>query len=218
MPKSITAVEMARAAGIEPKRFRAALRVASLPWHRHLMPWIAVEGSGEHRDMIAVLNSLMGGLAAPVSRNTSPAPRGRSVRADSDEHYIVDLCDRALGSTASRGHRFPFLLGDPDRNGTRRSLPVDAFYPAHQLVIEYCERQHSETVPFFDRRATVSGISRGEQRRLYDQRRRDMLPQHGLMLIEFHYSDFNHSAAKRLLRDTADAEIILSRLKTAGFL
>lgn len=43
MPKSITAVEMARAAGIEPKRFRAALRVASLPWHRHLMPWIAVE-------------------------------------------------------------------------------------------------------------------------------------------------------------------------------
>ncbi|WP_309751901.1 hypothetical protein [Novosphingobium sp.] len=45
-------------------------------------------------------------------------------------------------------------------------LPVDAWYPELALVIEYRERQHSEAVKFFDQRETVSGVGRGEQRRI----------------------------------------------------
>lgn len=50
------------------------------------------------------------------------------------------------------------------------------------------ERQHTEVVPLFDRRATVSGVSCGEQGRLYDQRRAVILPQHGIRLVIIHTS------------------------------
>lgn len=61
-------------------------------------------------------------------------------------------------------------------------LPVDAWYPNLNLVVEILERQHSESTPFFDRRLTVSGMSRGEQRRRYDERRASVLRKHGIQL------------------------------------
>jgi hypothetical protein len=55
--------------------------------------------------------------------------------------------------------------------GRARKLPVDGYWPTLGLVVEFQEKQHSEAVPLFDRRATVSGVPRGEQRRLYDRRK-----------------------------------------------
>lgn len=95
-----------------------------------------------------------------------------------------------------RQHRFDFLKGD---SGTK--LPVDAFYPDRNLLVEFKEKQHTEEVKFFDRRQTVSGMGRGEQRKLYDQRRRDVLPQNGIKLIEFDYSELEHTKAKKLIRN-----------------
>lgn len=69
-------------------------------------------------------------------------------RKESDEWYVVNLCDEALRKKAERGHRFPFLLGDPGSRGPAK-LPVDAFYPDLNLVIEYRERQHFEAVRHF---------------------------------------------------------------------
>jgi hypothetical protein len=92
-----------------------------------------------------------------------------------DETYIIDLCDKVLNLAAKRQHTFDFLRGDPSRRGAKgRKLPTDAFYPEIGLVIEYRERQHSESIPFFDKpeRLTCSGCARGEQRARYDQRRR----------------------------------------------
>jgi hypothetical protein len=121
-------------------------------------------------------------------------------RSLSDETYVIDLCDEALGRIALRQHSFDFLRGDagPARQGKR--LPVDAYYPELQLVVEYCERQHTEAIPFMDRRMTVSGVDRGTQRAIYDQRRRDVLPQHGIDLVELSYTDFAHDKNKRLRR------------------
>lgn len=125
-----------------------------------------------------------------------------------DESYIVDLCDRVLGCAALRQHRFDFLRGDKGHK-----LPVDAYYPNLKLVIEYRERQHSEPVPFFDGRVTVSGVSRGEQRKIYDQRRRDKLHIHGISLLELDYSNFEHTAGKKLVRDPGkDEETIRGKL------
>ena len=111
-------------------------------------------------------------------------------RTLSDETYVIDLCDEVLGTAALRQHRFDFLRGDagPGKQGTR--LPVDAYYPELQLVVEYCERQHTEAIPIMDRRMTVSGVDRGTQRAIYDQRRRDVLPQHGIELVELSYARF----------------------------
>ncbi|WP_411375744.1 hypothetical protein ACLH0K_05080 [Arthrobacter sp. MPF02] len=97
-------------------------------------------------------------------------------RAASDEHYVLDLCDEILGASGCRQMTFDWLRGDPSPSrplGTK--LPVDSFWPSFELVVEFQEEQHSRPSPFFDRRQTVSGMNRGEQRRLYDERKRQLI-------------------------------------------
>jgi hypothetical protein len=127
----------------------------------------------------------------------------------SDEKYIIDLCDRLLGVNALRQYRgFSFLKGD-----SGAPLPVDAYYPTLRLVIEYHERQHSEPVAIMDRRHTVSGCSRREQRRLYDERRCKLLPLNGITLIILDYTMFDPNSRKRLNRNpAADEARIRSKL------
>ena len=93
-----------------------------------------------------------------------------------------------------------------------RRLPVDAYYPELNLVVEYRERQHSESVAFFDKKTTVSGVSRDEQRRIYDQRRRDILPEHGIRLVEISYADLKHDSRKRLVRDRKSDLAVIRRM------
>lgn len=144
-----------------------------------------------------------------IHRNTSLVKRSRQ---SSDEHYVIDLCDEVLGLKASRQHRFDFLKGD---TGVR--LPVDAYYSELNLVIEYYESQHTESTPFFDKKQTANGVSRGEQRRIYDQRRRDILPQHGIKLIIISYTDFGYT--KKIKREhMADKEIIKCILRKEGLI
>lgn len=204
---------MARSHDIDPKRFRAALRRADLPWHSHNERWEVSIGSSEHRDMERILVAL-----APAARVAPAVEQGRTrptlpAGPSRDEAWIIDLCDAVLGQTALRQHCFPFLLGDAGASGRRVLLPVDAFYPELGLVIEYHERQHSERVGFFDDRLTVSGVPRGEQRRRYDDYRRTLLPSHGFELVIFDYSEFGHTGAGRLLRTEEDREIIAVRLR-----
>jgi hypothetical protein len=132
-------------------------------------------------------------------------------RKHSDEHYVLDLCDKFLGAKSSRQHRFDFLTGDPGKDGKRTRLPVDAYYADLNLVIEYRERHHTEEIPIFDNPSvlTVSGVPRGMQRKQYDQRRRDLLPAHGITLVELEYADFEITKNKRLIRDESSVEIVL---------
>lgn len=125
-----------------------------------------------------------------------------------DEVYVIDLCDEVLGMKSSRQHRFPFLLGD-----SGKALPVDAYYEKLGLVVEYCERQHTEAVAFFDQKQTVSGVNRGEQRRLYDKRRKVILPQHDIRLVNINYSDFEYDSQKRIVRNRKrDMKIVRKKL------
>jgi len=126
--------------------------------------------------------------------------------ARDDQNYVVDLCDELLQEQALREYRFDFLRGDPCKNGKGRTLPVDAYYPKKNLVIEYYERQHLEAIPHFDKPSvmTVSGVSRGEQRKIYYARRREVLPKQGKKIVIISYSDLAHTSRKRLLRDRED--------------
>lgn len=127
-------------------------------------------------------------------------------RMDSDEYYVIELCNEVLGLKASQQHRFDFLVGD---SGTK--LPVDAYYEDLNLVVEYLESQHTLSTPFFDNKKTVSGVSRGEQRRLYDERRRVELPKHGINLVSISYNDFG--TTKRLKRNyNLDIEVVRTKL------
>jgi len=135
----------------------------------------------------------------------------------SDEKYILDICDRLLGMTASRQHRFDFLVGLPSlKTGKVARLPVDAFYPAKRLVIEYHERQHSEEVAFFNKRTTACGLGRGDQRKLYDEFRLNLLPANGFQLLILKYNCFDVDANGRIRRGK-DEEFRL-RSALAGYL
>lgn len=130
-------------------------------------------------------------------------------RSISDEHYILDLCDDVLGVHGLRQSTFEWLRGDPSPKrplGTK--LPVDAYWPALGLVVEFQEEQHSQPSPFFDRRQTVSGVGRGEQRRLYDARKRELVPLHSLRLVVIEKSDFL-VRSKRIVRNRhVDLDIV----------
>lgn len=105
-------------------------------------------------------------------------PKKAKGRINSDEYYIINICDKLLNKKSLRQHEFDFLKGD-----SGKKLPVDAYYPDLNLVIEYRERQHTEVVPLFDNKPTVSGVNRGEQRKIYDRRRETVLPKHGINVL-----------------------------------
>jgi len=146
-----------------------------------------------------------------VSANTQPkAFRNR------DEDYVIDLCDEVLGRKGLRQHTFDFLRGDAKEGSLGKLLPVDAYYPELELVIEYREVQHTQAVSFFDKpdKMTVSGVHRGEQRRIYDKRREEVLPKHGIELICIPYTTFNCDSQNRVLRSKLkDIELVRQLLK-----
>ena len=55
----VTAVEMAKAEGVDPKKFRAALRRESFSWHSLGERWTVGRDSPEHRDMQTVMDRLL---------------------------------------------------------------------------------------------------------------------------------------------------------------
>ncbi|MET9387903.1 hypothetical protein ABZY09_44675 [Streptomyces sp. NPDC002928] len=124
-------------------------------------------------------------------------------RDDSDEAYVVGLCNEVLRETASTQHKFDWLQGDPGQSGRRAKLSVDAYWPGHQLVVEYRELQHDQPMPHFDKpdKLTVSGVHRGEQRALYDARREAEIPAHGLRLVVIRSADLDADGRGRLRRN-----------------
>lgn len=134
-------------------------------------------------------------------------------RSASDEHYVLDLCDEVLGAPCRRQATFDWLRGDASTarpEGTR--LPVDGYWPDHALVVEFHEEQHSQPAPFFDRRPTVSGVGRGEQRRLYDARKRELTSRQGLRLVVIERSAFT-VRSQRIVREHArDIAIVREHL------
>ena len=127
----------------------------------------------------------------------------KKLNKNRDEDYVIDLCDEVLKLKGSRQHRFDFLLGDLGKNGKRRKLPVDVYYPDLSLVIEFKEIQHSKPVKHFDKpdKLTISGVHRGEQRKKYDALRVTELPKHGIQLIEIYFDVFDCGGNNKISRD-----------------
>ncbi len=123
---------------------------------------------------------------------------------DSDEAYVIDLCDEILGKKANRQKRFGFLLGDVHKDGkTQTRLPVDAYYDALQLVIEYRDVRHFK--------ASNSSIARDEQRKIYDQRREELLPENKIDLVVIAYSSFKYDGESKIIRNAANDKKIVKK-------
>lgn len=128
-------------------------------------------------------------------------------RAVSDEYYVISLCNEVLNAKASQQHKFDFLKGDSGRR-----LPVDAYYEKLNLVIEYHESQHTESIGFFNKKSTISGVCRDEQRRIYDKRRMTELPKHGKNVVVIDYSLFG--ASKKIKRNHDKDILIVKQILT----
>ena len=139
-------------------------------------------------------------------------------RSESDEVYLLDLVAEILAEPDYRWQqKFPTLLGDPGRDGRQRQLPVDGYFPRHGLVVEYWEKQHSAPVQIMDEGDTVSGVSRGHQRRLYDQRRATWAKANGLRLLILDYRGFDTDRQGRLQRNRPrDLQTVVQALRAAG--
>lgn len=197
------------------KGIRAKIRRIGLSWR---------EVAGKERYTVQNLNQLINsgiikveGTATQVPReftsnyiSTLPPVKKKKWRSESDEDYVIGLCNEALGLKGLPQYKFPFLLGD-----SGRALPVDVYYPDLKLVIEYYERQHTEDVRLYNRRMTVSGVLRGEQRNIYDERRRIELPKHGIKLVVISYFDFGTTKTLRRNHET-DLMMVTSILKKNG--
>lgn len=102
------------------------------------------------------------------------------------ERYCAKLVGEALGGVPHlENYRFDFLRGEPTPTLPKGAkLPVDAYYPSHNLVLEFREGQHyGDRFAFRDGRITATGETRKIQRTKYDKKREDVLPKHGLRLL-----------------------------------
>ncbi len=125
------------------------------------------------------------------------------------ESYVVSLLERLLGP-CERGKRYPWARGDASpRSGRSATLPFDAVWEQRKLIVEIDEEQHREPTPLFDRRSTVSGVSRGEQRRIYDARKRAAAPAHGYYILALEWS-------RRRRPHPDDLDDVRARLVAAG--
>ncbi|WP_144720148.1 hypothetical protein [Agrococcus jejuensis] len=139
------------------------------------------------------------GLDIPLS--TGP------IRVNSDEHYVLSLCEQIVGRRALREFAFDWLRADPDARGTRRKLPVDAYWPEFAAAAQYYAG------PIIPDLATAS--ERTLQRIAYDQRRRTELARYRIELVEISSEQLAHRGTK-LLRDAEHDISVLRPLVEAA--
>lgn len=134
------------------------------------------------------------------------------MRSESDEKYVLDLIAEILGENYKWQQRFDTLLGDPGKNGRRVKLPVDAYFSESKLIVEYKEKQHFEAVNIMDRRLTVSGVNRGEQRKIYDLRKEKWADDNNIRFLTVSYIDLTHKNNGKLLRRADDDRVLIESL------
>jgi histidine triad (HIT) family protein len=85
--------------------------------------------------------------------------------------------------------------------------------------VEYWERQHSSHVAIMDDGPSLSGMSRGHQRRRYDQRRQAWADENGLRLVILDYRGFETGPSGRLVREVErDRRAVANALRASGAL
>lgn len=134
------------------------------------------------------------------------------------QQYVTNLLEDLMGP-AEIEKRFDWARGDsrdPNRRGV--PLPFDAVWEGRKLIVEIDERQHGESVGFFDKPdvMTVSGVHRGEQRRLYDERKVRLARDHGYTVVRIPASAISMHGRSLARNRDVDRPVIVEILRSAG--
>jgi hypothetical protein len=126
--------------------------------------------------------------------------------------YVLNLIDVILGA-GEREKCFEWAQGDPSPLTKRtKRLPFDSVWEARKLIIEIDEDQHAQATPFFDKphKITVSGVHRGEQRAIYDRRKRAAAKKNGYKVVAIPWP------TKKKQRPSEDTDELRQLLHEAG--
>lgn len=134
------------------------------------------------------------------------------MRSNSDEKYVLDLLRECLNEDYEWQKRFDTLRGDAGKNGRKIKLPVDAYFPISNIIVEYKEKQHFQAVNIMDKRMTISGVNRGEQRRIYDARKEKWAKDNNIKFLVVAYHSLKHDKNGRLLRYTNEDMVVIRSL------
>jgi len=178
-----------------------------------LIPFVYAERHGEHTYWYFVPKNATAPDAPYKQEKKKLENDPIAMRLNSDETYVIALCDKVLSLKADRHKRFDFLLGDPHKNGkTQTMLPVDAYYEELQLVVEYKEIQNFRPLAIRDEEddeENTNTVTREELRRIYDERRVKVLPKNGISMVIISYSDFVFNDKNKIIRmEENDLEIV----------
>lgn len=127
---------------------------------------------------------------------------------NSDEYYLVDLCDEILGEEASRKHIFDSIVGNLHKHGKGRTkLPVDAYYKNLKLVIEfYKDRSETQEEPSEKEQARVAQIT------YYDELKKKRILKMELRLLKIKFSRFELNDTGKLIRNTEEDIAVLKNI------
>ncbi|WP_430411725.1 hypothetical protein [Kordia sp.] len=126
---------------------------------------------------------------------------------NSDENYLLDLCDELLAKKASRKHTFDTLVGNLHKRGKGRTkLPLDAYYENLKLVIE-----------FFQNNKPFEELDEKEQARItqikyYDELKKEAVLKKRFRYMKINYAQFECDENGKLIRNTENDTIVLKEI------
>lgn len=123
---------------------------------------------------------------------------------NSDENYLLDLCDELLAQKASRKHTFDTLVGNLHKRGKGRTkLPLDAYYKDLKLVIEFFQKERSFEDLDEKEQARVTQI------KYYDELKKEAVLNKKFRYMKINYAQFECNENDKLIRNTENDTIVL---------
>ncbi|WP_162819720.1 hypothetical protein [Kordia sp. SMS9] len=126
---------------------------------------------------------------------------------NSDENYLLDVCDELLAQKASRKHTFDTLVGNLHKRGKGRTkLPLDAYYKDSKLVIE-----------FFQKEKNFEDLDEKEQARVtqikyYDELKKEAVLNKRFRYMKINFAQFECDENGKLIRNTENDTTVLKEM------
>jgi hypothetical protein len=176
------------------------------------IPSVHIEKNGENKYLYFVKE---GEKFEHKDSTYKKSTKVKTEREDTDEYYLINICNEVLNEKALVQHTFDTLVGDLHKNGkSKTNIPLDAYYEIRNLVIEFIEVPNAESDALIEKskRITASGITRAEQRIKYNKRKRTFLNNKRINVVDIEFAFFDCSQDYKLIRNKEKDTAIIKEI------